>query len=69
MALIARAFPVNCDRGEVEEFIRERERLQAAVDQAYEAPESPEIRLLAGRDRPDVLAQYVVDDLATRRLF
>jgi bifunctional enzyme CysN/CysC len=39
------------------------------VDQAYETPENAEIRLLAGQERPDVLAQLVVDDLATRRLF
>jgi bifunctional enzyme CysN/CysC len=39
------------------------------VDQAYESPEAPEIRLLAGQQRADVLAQFVVDDLAARRLF
>jgi bifunctional enzyme CysN/CysC len=39
------------------------------VDQAYETPEKPEIRLLAGQERAEVLAQSVVDDLAARRLF
>ena len=38
------------------------------VDQAYEAPESPEIRLLAGRESADLLAQRVIDELVVRHV-
>ena len=36
---------------------------------AYEAPEAPELRLHAGRDAADVLAQQVFDELSRRKLF
>jgi bifunctional enzyme CysN/CysC len=39
------------------------------VDQAYEPPQSPEIRLMAAVKSPDVLAQQVIDELLARRLF
>ena len=39
------------------------------IDQAYEAPEAPELRLHAGRDAADVLAQQVFDELSRRGLF
>ena len=39
------------------------------VDQAYEPPENPEIRLMAAEQSPEVLAQQVIDELLARRLF
>jgi bifunctional enzyme CysN/CysC len=39
------------------------------VDQAYEPPENPEIRLMAAIDGPEVLAQRVIEELLARRLF
>lgn len=36
------------------------------VDQAYEVPQHPELRLLAGTKDADTLAQEVVDELAKR---
>jgi bifunctional enzyme CysN/CysC len=39
------------------------------VNQAYEPPESPEIRLMAAVKSPNVLAQQVIDELLARRLF
>ena len=39
------------------------------IDPPYEAPEAPELRLHAGRDAADVLAQQVFDELSRRKLF
>jgi bifunctional enzyme CysN/CysC len=39
------------------------------VDQAYETPEDPELRLLAGANEPDTLAEQVIADLARRQIF
>ena len=39
------------------------------VDQVYERPENPEIQLVANQERPDALAQRVVDVLMARKLF
>jgi bifunctional enzyme CysN/CysC len=39
------------------------------IDQAYEAPDAPEIHLLAGRDAPEALAQQVFDKLAELGFF
>jgi bifunctional enzyme CysN/CysC len=39
------------------------------VDQPYERPEQPEIQLMAAKERPDVLAQRVVEELLRRKLF
>jgi bifunctional enzyme CysN/CysC len=39
------------------------------IDQAYEAPERPELHLLAGRDEADVLAGQVFDRLAQLGFF
>jgi bifunctional enzyme CysN/CysC len=39
------------------------------VDQAYEPPETPEIRLMAAQESPDALAQHVIDELMSRGLF
>ena len=39
------------------------------IDQAYEAPEAPELILHAGRDAADVRAQQVLDELSRRKLF
>jgi bifunctional enzyme CysN/CysC len=39
------------------------------IDQAYEAPERPELHLLAGRDEADVLAGQVFDRLAQLSFF
>ncbi len=36
------------------------------VDQAYEAPERPELRLMAGEQKPEVLANRVIDELVRR---
>jgi bifunctional enzyme CysN/CysC len=39
------------------------------VNQAYEPPDNPEIRLMAAVKSPNVLAQQVIDELLARRLF
>ena len=39
------------------------------VDQAYEEPENPELRLMAGRCDADQLAKEVIDALAQRKVF
>jgi bifunctional enzyme CysN/CysC len=39
------------------------------IDQAYEAPEQPEIHLLAGRDPENLLAQQVIDRLVALEFF
>ena len=39
------------------------------IDQPYEAPEKPELRLKAGEESPEALAGRVVDELARRKLF
>jgi len=39
------------------------------VDQPYEPPENPEMRLMAAVRSPDVLAAQVIDELLARRLF
>jgi bifunctional enzyme CysN/CysC len=36
------------------------------IDQAYEAPEDPELRLAAGDENPDRLAEHVIDALVKR---
>jgi len=38
------------------------------IGQAYETPENAEIHLFAGRDKPDVLAQRIIEELLTRRI-
>jgi bifunctional enzyme CysN/CysC len=38
------------------------------VDQAYETPENPEVRLEAGREGPEMLAQAVIEELAKRKI-
>ncbi len=38
------------------------------VDQPYETPENPELRLLAGDGEPDKLANDVVEDLVRRKI-
>src|ERR1700690_3317197 len=38
------------------------------VDQPYEAPENPELRLLAGDGEPDKLANDVIEDLVRRKI-
>ena len=39
------------------------------IGQAYEPPDSPEIHLLAARDRPEISAERVVKELVARKLF
>jgi bifunctional enzyme CysN/CysC len=38
------------------------------VDQPYETPENPELRLLAGDAEPDKFANDVVEDLVRRKI-
>jgi len=38
------------------------------VDQPYEVPENPELHLLAGQERPETLAQQVIDELVRRSM-
>ena len=38
------------------------------VDQPYEAPENPELRLMAGREQADALAHQVIDELVRRKI-
>ena len=39
------------------------------VDQLYEAPENPELHLLAGQDSAEVLAERVFEELVRRKVF
>jgi bifunctional enzyme CysN/CysC len=39
------------------------------IDQPYEVPENPELRLMAGKGDPAVLAGEVIDDLVRRKIF
>ena len=39
------------------------------VDQAYEAPEAPELHLMAGETSAAALAEQVIDALARRKMF
>lgn len=39
------------------------------IDQPYEQPENPEIRLRTAQEPPDILAQRVIEELLRRRLF
>ena len=38
------------------------------VDQAYEVPENPELRLMAGEQDAATLAHRVIDDLISRKI-
>ena len=38
------------------------------IDQAYEAPENPDLRLMAGNEGPEASAQHVVDELLARKI-
>jgi bifunctional enzyme CysN/CysC len=39
------------------------------IDQPYEPPQSPEIRLMTAQESASILAQRVIDELVARRLF
>jgi bifunctional enzyme CysN/CysC len=39
------------------------------IDQAYEAPENPELHLDVAQTAPDLLARRVLDELANRRIY
>jgi len=39
------------------------------VNQPYEAPENPELHLMAGRDDATALAGQVIEELARRKIF
>jgi bifunctional enzyme CysN/CysC len=38
------------------------------IDQAYEAPENPDVRLMAGQLSADVLAQQIIDKLVASKI-